>query len=102
MTLTCTHLDDGCELVPEGAMTIMEAAELRDQLALALVTAHGRVRVDLSRITELDSCGLQLLLALVREGTQVQLHSPSAAARDRIVRFGLAATLRLEGASHGA
>ena len=102
MTLTCTHLDDGCELALEGAMTIMEAAELRDQLALALVTAHGPVLLDLSRVTELDSSGLQLLLALLREGSQVRLSALSSTARARIERFGLGAALGLEGGHDGA
>ena len=103
MELTCTHLDDGgCELQPEGALTIMDVAALRDQFALALVTASGVVRVDLSRITDIDSSGLQLLLALVAEGERVVLHSPSPAACNRISRFGLIGALRLEGGCDGA
>ncbi|SCK29394.1 STAS domain-containing protein [Vogesella sp. LIG4] len=102
MALTCTHHEDSCELALEGALTIMEATELRDQLALALVTAHGPVQMDLSRVTELDSSGLQLLLALLREGGQVRLSALSAVVRARIERFGLGAALRLEGGQDGA
>lgn len=103
MELACTHLaDGGCDLLPEGALTIMDAAALRDQLALALVTAPGTVRVDLSRVTDIDSSGLQLLLALAAEGQRVVLHSPSATVGERIRRFGLAAALRLEGEHDGA
>ncbi|MFC3625313.1 lipid asymmetry maintenance protein MlaB [Vogesella amnigena] len=80
----------------EGAMTVMMAGELREQLLVVLGHTAGVLRVDLSAVSELDSAGLQLLLALVREGPQVQLHSPSPVAGARIRRLGLIGALRLE------
>lgn len=90
------------ELCLEGALTIMEAAEVRDQLALCLVTAPGRVRVNLSKITELDTAGLQLLLALMGERERVVLHQPNTLVRLRVGQAGLAVVLGLEESGDGA
>ncbi len=102
MNLTCTHHQHCSELVLEGAMTIMEAVDLRDALAEALFSAHGPVQLDLSRVTALDSAGLQLLIDVVRARDSVQLVALSEVVSARVARFGLTAVLRLEGEQHGA
>lgn len=86
----------------EGALTVMEAAAARDQLALGLTTATGPVEVDLSAITEIDTAGLQLLLALVRVPGTVRLTEPSAVVADCAARLGLRAKLKFEEHKHGS
>jgi len=46
----------------EGELTIYRAAELRTALQAALA-AGGDLEVDLSGVTEMDSAGVQLLMA---------------------------------------
>jgi len=60
----------------EGRFSIHTAAELRRRLLDALDAAEA-VEVDLSRVHEIDSAGLQLMLAARRE----------AVARDKTLRF---------------
>ena len=59
-----------------GDITITEAAELRDALALALATSQ-RLTLNLSGVETVDVAGLQVLLALVRESSSVSLVQPS-------------------------
>lgn len=94
--------DELNEVCLEGALTIAEAAEVRDQLALCLVTAPGMVRVNLSKITELDTAGLQLLLALAGERERVVLVQPNTLVRLRAGQAGLAAALGIEESGDGA
>lgn len=66
----------------EGEMTIYRAAELSRIIAPALAT-NGDVEVDLSRVTEMDSCGLQVMISAKMESiirhTQLSFvgHSPA-------------------------
>ncbi len=60
-----------------GSCTIFEAAELRSQL-LPLVKATQPVMVDLGDVSELDSSGLQILLALQKECALALFSNPSA------------------------
>lgn len=60
----------------EGRFSIHTAAELRQRLLDAL-DAADTVEVDLSRVHEIDSAGVQLMLAARRE----------AGARDKTLRF---------------
>ena len=58
-------------IVLDGDITIYRAGELREQLVTALSQARGDLEIDLSSATELDSAGVQLLMAAKREaGTQ--------------------------------
>jgi anti-anti-sigma factor len=50
----------------EGELTIYRAAELRDQLMSALSQAPEGLEIDLSSVVELDSAGVQLLMAAKR------------------------------------
>ncbi len=59
-----------------GELTIAQAAETRDALALALTTSE-QLALDLSGLEEIDVAGLQLLLALAREAHPVALLQPS-------------------------
>ncbi len=58
-------------LVLEGALTIYRAQELKTQL-LAALREDPELRLDLSRVTELDSSGLQLLYLAKREAAAKQ------------------------------
>jgi anti-sigma B factor antagonist len=60
----------------EGEMTIFAAQALKEQL-LAALEEGPEIEVDLSRVSEMDSAGLQLMVAAKRE----------AAARDKTLRF---------------
>jgi anti-sigma B factor antagonist len=46
----------------EGEMTIYRAAELKDMISSALASNED-IEIDLSRVSEMDSAGLQLMLA---------------------------------------
>lgn len=60
----------------KGELNIFTAAELRLQLLEALATGT-ELEVDLSQVSEIDSAGLQLLIAAKRD----------AAARQQTLRF---------------
>jgi anti-sigma B factor antagonist len=66
-----------------GELTIYRAAELQQQLLAALQHGGGSLEVDLSGVTELDTAGLQLLIALKKSaqeaGGQLSLAGHSAA-----------------------
>ena len=61
-----------------GGCTIFDAADLRQQL-LPLVTASTPVVVDLAEITEIDTAGLQVLLALQKQCALALFSRPSPA-----------------------
>lgn len=63
-------------LRPEGEMTIYQAAELKQAFAAAL-EQDGAITLDLSAVTEIDSAGLQILIALHK----------SAGARNKALRI---------------
>ena len=68
-----------------GAMTIYQAGAQKEILLSALGKAQD-LEIDLSRVTEMDSAGIQLLLLLKREATAVgkavrlTAHSPATLA----------------------
>ncbi|MDR3430216.1 STAS domain-containing protein [Silvimonas sp.] len=51
----------------EGEITIFRAAELKDTLLQALALPEPALEIDLSSVEEIDSTGIQLLLALQQE-----------------------------------
>lgn len=75
-----TILDPGPQrrIALADEITIADAAELRDALALALTTSE-QVELDLSGLESIDVAGLQILTALLREPHPVRLRAPSAA-----------------------
>jgi anti-anti-sigma factor len=70
----------------DGELTIAVAAEQQGQLRAFLQQGGAAVAIDLSGVTELDTAGLQLLLAARREaaqqGTALTFRDPSQAVRD--------------------
>jgi anti-sigma B factor antagonist len=74
-------------------LTIAHAAAWRDVLVDALCTASGDLALDLSGVTDIDSAGLQLLLATRRSvnerGAALVLHGASAPVVDALAVFGL-------------
>ena len=95
MNTSCTTLALGPEL------TIPFAAATRDTLFDALHTqgaerggaAQGDLALDLSAVTDVDSAGLQLLLAtrrsLAERGDALHLLAPSAPMREALAVLGL-------------
>jgi anti-anti-sigma factor len=74
-----------CKMQIEGEMTIFTAAELKEELIDNLGNCSD-IEIDLSRVSEMDTSGLQLLLLIYREASilkkSVRLisYSPSVAA----------------------
>ena len=72
----------------DGEFTIYRAAELAVALkaALADVPPGGAFEIDLSEVTEMDSAGVQLLIAARRSsedsGRSLRIAQPSAAVAD--------------------
>lgn len=81
-------------LALEGELTIYGAAELQARLIAALADAPEGLDIDLAGVTELDSSGVQLLMAMHRaagvSGRTVVLYAPSDAVRDVFELFDLA------------
>jgi anti-anti-sigma factor len=83
-------------MVIEGEFTIFSAQALKEQL-LAGFDQRQEIALDLSRVTEMDSSGLQLLIAAKREAAarQQSLHfcAPSQAVLDILNLCGLSEEL---------
>ena len=52
-------------------MTIYRAAELKEAI-VAILEDHSEIEIDLSRVTEIDSAGIQLLLLAKRSTDESQ------------------------------
>ena len=79
-----------------GELTIYRAAELKDQLAVALSKMNGgSVDIDLSSVTEIDCTGVQLLMSAKRTaraaGISLALTSHSSPVMEVIELLDLAA-----------
>ena len=76
----------------EGEMTIYRAAELKQILLASLGTA-GTLEIDLSSVTELDTAGVQLLIAAKKtaqaQQQELRLTAHSAAVLDLLEIFSL-------------
>lgn len=81
-------------LALEGELTIYGAAELPTRLIAALADAPEGLDIDLAGVTEIDSAGVQLLMATHRAALAsdrtVVLRAPSDAVRDVFELFDLA------------
>jgi anti-anti-sigma factor len=81
----------------EGELTIYRAAELREVLkdALAAVPEHATLELDLRGVTEMDSAGAQLLLAVrqsaVATGRTLHVAGTSGAVDEVLAILRLAA-----------
>lgn len=77
----------------EGEMTIYRAAELCAVLQAALKAGDGELALDLSAVTEIDSAGVQLLLAAGKSAAAAQrelrLVARSPAVDEALVFLGL-------------
>ena len=78
-----------------GAMTIAEALETHQQLVKTLAGAQNLV-VDLSDVIEIDTSGMQLLLALKKQGVPVAFDAISDAVRTLLDDLNLTPALGLE------
>jgi anti-anti-sigma regulatory factor len=76
-------------------VTVAYAADTHGQLMAALPAMVGNPRLDLSAVTDFDSSGVQLLMALraslADKGQTLQLVAPSAVVRNALDTFGLLA-----------
>lgn len=83
--------DHVLSLGPE--LTIVHAAELRDQLLQALGTAGGDMQLNLHDAQEIDSSGVQLLLALQKslhaQGRRLQVTQISRPVKDALGLYGI-------------
>lgn len=83
----------------EGSWTISDA--LAQQAALREALDAGASTLDLSRVHEIDSAGVQLLLAARRtaasHGLALTLSDASPAVRELLQRYGLLETLTAAG-----
>ncbi|PLK48479.1 lipid asymmetry maintenance protein MlaB [Uliginosibacterium sp. TH139] len=75
-----TILDPGPQrrIALADEVSIADAAELRDALALALTTSE-QLELDLSGLESIDIAGLQILTALLHESHPVRITAPSEA-----------------------
>ena len=85
-------------LAISGEFTIFTAADLKPRLLHAVIDAESEdVDIDLSEVSEIDSAGLQLLLATRRSvaerGASLQITGLSGSAADALAVFGLDARL---------
>jgi anti-anti-sigma factor len=98
-------MTEATRIVLDGELTIYRAAELREFLLGELSRTFDPVTIDLSNVTELDSAGVQLLLAADAAaraaGRTVELHGPSEAVRDVFALLNLG-PLFADGASRRA
>jgi anti-anti-sigma factor len=76
MSLTIVTQGPDMQVKIAGDLTIVEAAETRDSLALCLTTSET-LELDLSDVENIDIAGIQILLSLVKEPRAVQLSAPS-------------------------
>lgn len=104
------HDATGAMLRLAGEVTIYQAAQLKQDLLAALDGCGSGLALDLAQVTELDTAGLQLLLA-ARETARarrqaLRLEAPSAAVLEVLELVGLAGLCAPAGvlreAGHGA
>lgn len=92
-------MSDVMRLALDGELTIYRAAELREELLAALPVAPTSMEIDLAQVSEVDSAGVQLLIAARRaaqaQGAAFALVDPSAAVREVLDLFNLCAELEL-------
>lgn len=83
----------------DGELTIAVAAEQQGRLRAFLQQRTTAAEIDLSGVTELDTAGLQILLAARREavqqGTALTFRDPSRAVRDVFTTADLVGELEL-------
>jgi len=87
-------------LVANGDMTIYQAASMKEALRIEWPTSNGKVSLDLAKVSELDTCGLQFILMLRRraqaDGLELAIVKPSSAVREVLDLCGLQDLYRAE------
>ena len=82
------------QLKIEGEMTIFRATELKDAI-LPLILSIQEIEIDLSRVTDIDAAGLQLMISAKIESWEhnktLRFTGHSAAVTDAIDLCGLSA-----------
>jgi anti-sigma B factor antagonist len=91
MEFTLEHRDG--RLLASGDMTIYQAAAMKTALLDTWQAAGATIALDLANVTEMDTCGLQIVLMLGRrarsEGRSLNVAAASAAAREVLELSGL-------------
>lgn len=91
---TQTTTDGAAHLILDGAMTIYNAMDIKNQLIGALNTAPI-LELDLSHVGEMDTAGFQLLVLAKREslriGRTLRIVGHSPAVQEVIEFFNMAA-----------
>lgn len=77
------------QLVASGDMTIYHAAVMKDALLAEASDVKSDLSLDLANVTELDTCGVQMILVL-RRHAQAAGHDLTIAATSPAVREVLA------------
>lgn len=94
MKITLTRGKRACKIRIAGDMTIYHAAVMQGRLVEALATGRD-LEVVLGEVTDFDSAGLQLLLALVRDthalGHECRVTASSPSVLDVLQVCGLSA-----------
>jgi anti-anti-sigma factor len=90
------------EILLAGRLDLSCVGRLRDAVLQASRAANGRVAVDVSRVTAVDSVGLRTLIACRRlaaaVGVQMVLERPSRVLYARLATTGLLRTFKVTGA----
>jgi len=77
----------------EGGLSVVEAAQQREHLLALLESQPGDLDLDLGQIEEVDTAGVQLLLATARSlrerGHQLRLVQVSGAVQQALRTYGL-------------
>jgi anti-anti-sigma factor len=80
-------------LLASGDMTIYHAAVMKEALLAVTAEIKSDVALDLANVTELDTCGLQILLLLQRQvqasGRTLTITAASPAVREVFALCGL-------------
>jgi len=86
-------MSDACLITAGAELTIVHAGELKQSWLAQIEPAHKQVRLSLADVQEMDSAGVQLLIALQRhllqEGKTMVVQTPSRVVRDVLDLFGL-------------
>ena len=73
-------------LLPEGDLTIFEAAEFRERL-VALHQQEDPIELDLSEVERMDSSGVQLIIAAVKSG-RITIAGLTESIQDKFKKIG--------------
>lgn len=92
--------EDGRQVLqPRGELDLAEVPGLRDRLRELMGAEHETI-LDLSRLTFIDSSGIQLLFEATREakanGWHLQLRNPSPVTHDTLKLAGVLTLLGLD------